>query len=246
MRRRPPQLTKTKLADEEVPELTLVPDGVSRWTGSDLDALLNAARRGGAEAAQQDLERKLCRTIDILGARSQQAQEINAVLTSVARLRENSTFRLYLLTQNHRGVGILKVGVKKLFVTHPVTCGLVEVDPLCVLDFYVDESCQRQGYGKMLYSHMLKAEHVSRPEVLAIDRPSNKLLGFLRKHYGLAAYTPQVNNFVVFHSFFDHTTVSERGKLLRAPSPARASPFPSSANATVAIGGAKAKNWTPG
>ncbi|GET89211.1 hypothetical protein, conserved [Leishmania tarentolae] len=240
--RRPGQLTKTRLADEEVPELTLVPDGVSRWTGADLNALRNAVRRGGAEAAQEDLERKLCRTIDILGARSQQTQEINAVLTSVARLRENDTFRLYLLTQNHRGVGILKVGVKKLFVTHPVTRALVEVDPLCVLDFYVDESCQRQGYGKKIYSHMLEAEHVSRPEVLAIDRPSNKLLGFLKKHYGLAAYTPQANNFVVFHSFFDHTTVSERGKLLRVPSPVRASPVTSTTNANATANNARAKN----
>ncbi|CAM39112.1 conserved hypothetical protein [Leishmania braziliensis MHOM/BR/75/M2904] len=231
------QLTNTKLADEEVPELASVPDGVSRWTGADLDRLRSAARRGGVGAEQQDLEQKLCRTIDILGARSQKTQGINAVLTSVARLRESNTFRLYLLTQNHRGVGILKMGVKKLFVTHPVTCGLVEVDPLCVLDFYVDESCQRQGYGKQLYAHMLDAEHVSRPELLAIDRPSDKLLGFMKKHYGLTAYTPQVNKFVVFHGFFGHTTVSERGKLLRTTSPT---------GAAAAATGTKAKNEMPG
>ena len=33
---------------------------------------------------------------------------------------------------------------------------------------------------------------------LAYDRPSPKLLGFLRKHYGLTEYVPQNNNFVVF------------------------------------------------
>ncbi|KAG5477250.1 hypothetical protein LSCM4_04468 [Leishmania orientalis] len=244
--RRPAQLGRERLADEEVPELSSVPDGVSRWTGADLDSLHRATLRGGADATLQDLRQKLCRTIDILGARSQEAQQINAVLTSVARLRESNTFRLYLLTQSHRGVGILKMGVKKLFVTHPVTRGLVEVDPLCVLDFYVDESCQRQGYGKRLFMHMLEAEHVSRPAVLAIDRPSDKLLGFLKKHYGLRTCMPQANNFVVFDEFFDHTTVSERGRLLRAPSPVRALPSPFPTGASSAVGAIETKNIGPG
>lgn len=40
---------------------------------------------------------------------------------------------------------------------------------------------------------MLEAEQQS-AEQLGYDRPSNKLLGFLRKHYGLASYVPQPNN----------------------------------------------------
>ncbi|KAK7200335.1 alpha-tubulin N-acetyltransferase [Novymonas esmeraldas] len=232
--RRPAQPAKLRLVDEDVPELPAVLDGISCWTGEDLDNLRRAVRAGGVDAAQVELERRLCRTIDILGARSQRAQETHAVLTSVSRLRESASHRLYLLTENHRGVGILKMGVKKLFLTHPATRALVEVDPLCVLDFYVDESCQRQGYGRELYAHMLAAEHVSRPEVLAIDRPSSKLMGFMKRHYGLTAQAPQVNNFVVFHRFFDHTTVSERGLLLRAPSPTGAG-----ADAVLSSGGAK-------
>lgn len=31
-----------------------------------------------------------------------------------------------------------------------------EVNPLCVLDFYVHESRQRTGCGKRLFEHMLK------------------------------------------------------------------------------------------
>ncbi|KAG5476985.1 hypothetical protein LSCM1_05319 [Leishmania martiniquensis] len=244
--RRPAQLSARGLADEEVPELSSVPDGVSRWTGADLANLRSGARCGSADATQQELKQRLCRTIDILGARSQQAQQINAVLTSVARLRESDTSRLYLLIHGHRGVGILKVGVKKLFVTHPVTRGLVEADPLCVLDFYVVESCQRQGYGKQLFTHMLEAEHVSRPAVLAIDRPSDKLLGFLKKHYGLSTYTSQANNFVVFDEFFDRTIVSERGRLLRKPSPARTSPSPLPSGDAPALGAIQAKNVRPG
>jgi hypothetical protein len=37
---------------------------------------------------------------------------------------------------------------------------------------------------------------------LAIDRPSEKFLGFLYKHYGLEKILPQANNFVVFEGFF--------------------------------------------
>lgn len=67
---------------------------------------------------------------------------------------------------------------------------------------------------------MLQQENYQ-PEKLAIDRPSEKLVGFLRKHYGLQfndffsfeifKYNflkglkdtiPQMNNFVVYHGFF--------------------------------------------
>ncbi|KPA79567.1 hypothetical protein ABB37_05381 [Leptomonas pyrrhocoris] len=245
---RRPQPTKTTLADEDVPELVGLPDGISRWTGDSINDLRQYARTGGADTGMEDFDKKLCRTIDILGARSQRAQVISTALTSVARLRENKSYRLYLLTKDHRGVGILKMGVKKLFVTHPQTRSLVEVDPLCVLDIYVDESCQRHGCGKALFTHMLKAEGVRRPETLAIDRPSPKMLGFMKKHYGLSAYSPQVNNFVVFDRFFDHTSVTERGRLIRAT----VSPIcdenapPSSSTAAVSGGARVAKNRKPG
>jgi GNAT acetyltransferase, Mec-17 len=38
---------------------------------------------------------------------------------------------------------------------------------------------------------------------LAIDRPSNKRLAFLQKHYHLTAPIHQVNNFVVYQAFFN-------------------------------------------
>ena len=42
------------------------------------------------------------------------------------------------------------------------------------------------------------------PKKLGYDRPSTKFLSFLRKHYNLASYIPQNNNFVVFNQFFDN------------------------------------------
>lgn len=51
------------------------------------------------------------------------------------------------------------------------------------------------------YCFILQEEDVEAVR-LAIDRPSQKFLGFLEKHYGLTRTVPQMNNFVVFEGFF--------------------------------------------
>ncbi len=38
---------------------------------------------------------------------------------------------------------------------------------------------------------------------LAYDRPSPKLLSFLKKHYLLVNYIPQNNNFVIYQQYFE-------------------------------------------
>lgn len=76
-----------------------------------------------------------------------------------------------------------------------------EIRPLCVLDFFVHESVQRQGVGKVLFSFMLEHENVE-PKKLAYDRPSPKLVKFLEKHYRLRNFIPQNNNFLVFDDYF--------------------------------------------
>jgi len=50
------------------------------------------------------------------------------------------------------------------------------------------------------------AEEQVQPRHLAIDRPSDKFLYFLRKYYNLTQMIPQVNNFVVFDGFFVQRT----------------------------------------
>lgn len=98
--------------------------------------------------------------------------------------------------------GLLKVGVKNLYVFDPNGETQQALAP-CVLDFYVHESRQRSGFGKLLFEAMLERENFA-PRKLAIDRPSDKLVGFLRKHYGLSKTIPQMNNFVVYEGFFDN------------------------------------------
>lgn len=47
----------------------------------------------------------------------------------------------------------------------------------------------------------LQTENIE-PRQLAYDRPSPKLVAFLRKHCGLIEFFPQPNNFVIFDDYF--------------------------------------------
>ncbi|XP_030853700.1 alpha-tubulin N-acetyltransferase 1 [Strongylocentrotus purpuratus] len=157
----------------------------------------------GSEDHQANLEK----VIDQMGMASSKAQGLKHVITTARRLRFTDN-KLYVVTDPMANgelgavVGILKTGRKNLFVLDHHG-NQTEMQPICVLDFYVHESCQRKGYGKKLFTHMLQAEGV-KPHHLAIDRPSHKFQSFLMKHYKLRATIPQVNNFVIFEGFFNN------------------------------------------
>ncbi|EDV27440.1 uncharacterized protein TRIADDRAFT_53139 [Trichoplax adhaerens] len=180
-----------------------------------VDNTLNPFNRQLDVTSRKRLQQNLIVIIDRMGMASAKArllrrltaQSLKGAITTAAKLGI-SDHRLYILkeTEVNRGlgkvVGILKVGKKKLFVVD-YTGAQHECLPLCVLDFYVHESQQRTGNGKLLFEYMLKAENVT-PSHLAIDRPSFKFLSFLQKHYGLRDTLPkQVNNFVVFEDLFN-------------------------------------------
>ena len=76
-----------------------------------------------------------------------------------------------------------------------------EINPLCVLDFYVYEKCQRTGNGILLFNAMINNEKIE-PRKLGYDRPSIKFINFLKKHFNLINYTEQNNNFIVFNDYF--------------------------------------------
>lgn len=99
-----------------------------------------------------------------------------------------------------RVIGFIKVGEKKLFL-YDTAGKMHEVTPTCVLDFYVHESCQRCGFGKELFDHMVAAEGLE-PHELAIDKPSPKFSAFLGKHFNLHDVVRQTNNYMVFAAFF--------------------------------------------
>merc|ERR1712211_126045 len=61
---------------------------------------------------------------------------------------------------------------------------------------------QRTGHGYRLFEAMLHCESAA-TSMLAYDRPSPKLLGFLKRHFRLTKFRPQSNKFVVFDEYFD-------------------------------------------
>ena len=90
---------------------------------------------------------------------------------------------IFVIASGNRCIGFLKVGYKKLFIRGKGG-EMNEMKPLSVLDFFVDASVQRGGYGRKLFDVMLQ-EMQSKPALIAYDRPSHKLMGFLAKHFNL-------------------------------------------------------------
>jgi len=186
-------------------------------------------RPSGAGAKPQNCQ-KLKSIIDKLGWGSACAQGLRHCITSFEKFSYGDRLVIYILRskpeprrqQNESGdddndehlnepppkgtvYGFIKVGYKPLFVMD-YNGNQLEVNPLCVLDFYVVEEYQRNGYGKKLYEAVLRDQNVN-PSQMAIDRPSPKFKSFLRKHYGLAKTIPQINNFVIYDEFFKYNSV---------------------------------------
>uniref|UniRef100_A0A3P9P7L0 Alpha-tubulin N-acetyltransferase 1 n=1 Tax=Poecilia reticulata TaxID=8081 RepID=A0A3P9P7L0_POERE len=174
-----------------------------------LDQNLIASRQS---KEKPDLRVKIATVLDELGKASAKAQDLPAPITSASKLQFQK-HQLYLMKdgESSRGrgvvVGFLKVGYKKLFLLDRNGVH-IEVEPLCVLDFYIAENLQRHGYGLELFNFMLQHQNVE-PVLLAYDRPSTKLLAFLARHYNLRQSVPQVNNFVAFEDFFHKRAVSQ-------------------------------------
>ena len=137
--------------------------------------------------------------LNMMGEASSKAQGLQTIITSADKFF-SSNHRIFIKAEKNKVLGFIKVGNKKLFLRDR-NYNYHEVYPLCVLDFYVHESTQRRGIGKQLFDYMIKFEKKS-PKELAYDRPSPKLISFLRKYFGLQGFIQQNNNFVVFDDFF--------------------------------------------
>ncbi|EFA00356.2 alpha-tubulin N-acetyltransferase isoform X4 [Tribolium castaneum] len=159
----------------------------------------------GDRRAFWDVVGKVSEVVNAMGEASAAAQGLTKPITTAERLR-NSEHSVYLLIDQNAGngrgavTGMLKTGMKGLYVFDR-NGQHYQVSPPCVLDFYVHESRQRTGLGKRLFEHMLQTESIE-PVKMAIDRPSEKFLGFLNKHYSLNNPVKQMNNYVVFDGFF--------------------------------------------
>uniref|UniRef100_A0AC35TR18 Alpha-tubulin N-acetyltransferase n=1 Tax=Rhabditophanes sp. KR3021 TaxID=114890 RepID=A0AC35TR18_9BILA len=147
--------------------------------------------------------------INGLGNLSKEAQGLRNVLTTYQKVVDsNDDPTLYIMwkknpiNEKHSIViGLLKVGRKKLYLMDD-SMQRYETTPLCVLDFYVHNTLQRQGNGHKLFEEMLKGENFEAKDI-AIDKPSPSFLNFLNKFYNLNNPIWQSTNYVVFSQFFD-------------------------------------------
>ena len=137
-----------------------------------------------------------------MGIRSGVAQELTGPISSMAKLHDTQhTVILYFDSATGTAMGFLKYGRKDLFF-YKKDGAIVQCSPVCLLDFYVDESLQRRGVGSLLFRRMM--EEVggdANPCDLAYDRPSPKLIGFMKKHFALAKPDLQPNRFTIFEGF---------------------------------------------
>ncbi|KAL0217044.1 hypothetical protein RCL1_007527 [Eukaryota sp. TZLM3-RCL] len=162
--------------------------GISEWTSSNIPTNNNYSLFSS--------------TVDDLGHQSAVAQSLPKPITLAIKLKHSSD-TLFLFCDNSSALGFLKVGVRHLFLRKEGL--LVELDVICILDFFVQTNHQRRGIGLALFKHFLTKFNTS-PESLAYDRPSPKLLAFLRKHYNQNHPRHQDNNYVIYPGFFQHNT----------------------------------------
>ncbi|KAH7831167.1 putative Alpha-tubulin N-acetyltransferase [Monocercomonoides exilis] len=80
------------------------------------------------------------------------------------------------------------MGKKHLFIRNRAGT-FAEINPYCCLDFYVHEWCQRLGIDHSLFEKCIEVDGIQ-PHRMGYDRPSPKLIAFLRKHFGLVSYVP--------------------------------------------------------
>ena len=142
--------------------------------------------------------------LDKMGQLSAKAQNLPTVITSTGQFFP-SNYRLFIKAEGNRVFGYIKIGPKKLFLRDRLF-NYHERKTLCVLDFYVYESVQRKGIGRQLFDYMLDYENIN-PDSLAYDRPTLRLLSFLKKNYGLDNYITQSNSFIIFDSFFSENSI---------------------------------------
>ena len=147
--------------------------------------------------------------LDELGARSGVAQNLSGPITTVDKLMQNPRDHHVIVANNASGqmIGYLKYGYKDLFFYNKKGKVLEFPGCICLLDFYVLQTLQRQGVGITLFKTFLSLLAEDRrgqqcgPEYVAYDRPSPKLLAFMKRHYNLRKPDLQPNRYTIFEGF---------------------------------------------
>lgn len=113
---------------------------------------------GEASRIAQNLRKPV--TVSSTFADSNQTLYVMADLSANKYVNKSKSMpQMYQLVSKYRGrgavLGMLKIGPKRLFLLDKKG-SQNERNPTCVLDFYIHESCQRMGLGKILFAHFLE------------------------------------------------------------------------------------------
>ena len=162
----------------------------------------------------------LIEQINDLGSQSASAQGLQLPITSFdnskksycaqQRLNKQTIYTLTVLNNDTKKskketiLGFLKVGCKDLYLYNEENTQIRRNDVPCVMDFFVLEHYQRFGIGQILFETMLQTNKtgVCHAFSFAYDRPSEKLIRFLEKHYDTCDYNVQPNRFALFKGFW--------------------------------------------
>jgi hypothetical protein len=77
------------------------------------------------------------------------AQSLKGTITNWSKFLLTDQ-KIFLKLDGNKAIGFIKIGVKKLFFWNEMN-KIKELKPLCLLDFYVNENYQRNGFGKVSY-----------------------------------------------------------------------------------------------
>lgn len=121
--------------------------------------------------------------------------------TYTSFVESNPPQKLFFIQKDKTIIGFLKVGQKSLYIWDEKGQMRCE-SPLCLLDFYISQSCQRNGYGYKLFSFMLENEQSEAREI-AYDKPTEKTISFLQKYYNLTDKFPESYGFVVYKAYYE-------------------------------------------
>lgn len=69
-------------------------------------------------------------------------------------IKSNPIQKLYFIKLDNLLIGFLKISKKEIYIWDN-NGKINKENPLCLLDFYINENYQRNGYGNKLFSYML-------------------------------------------------------------------------------------------
>lgn len=87
------------------------------------------------------------------------AQDLKHPLTTYSRFDTSKDCKIYVKAEAHTVYGFLRIEYKKLMYVDKQG-NSKEGRFICLVDFYVPESLQRSGVGKIIFNKMLETEKI--------------------------------------------------------------------------------------